>query len=133
MQGQQTGLGHWTTSLRGAASSAVQNANMIWGKGNWENSEIAQAAVYGINRDTGEIYKAGDKIPEGANVVGGQRAIQWTQYYQGIEYQNKQFDIQQRQLALQEQYQPMSGGRKISKENFLIASKSGALINKKLQ
>lgn len=118
LQGQQTGLGHWATSLRGATSSAVQNANMIWGKGNWEDSELAQAAVYGINRDTGEIYKSGDAIPEGANVVGGQRGIQWQQFYLGIEQQNKQFDIQQRQLGLQEQYQPLFWAQEDKQREF---------------
>ena len=93
LQGQQTGLGLFTTSLGMGTIGGAQMAGQIFGA-NWQQNRYASAMVNGVT------------LPNGQR-VGGMRAAQWTQMQEGFQQSQAGLGIQAAQIALQEQYLPI--------------------------
>lgn len=108
--GQPTTQGMYRTSMvgpEGTMESARINAGNIWGA-DWMQSDYGRAAVYGINKETGEI---GTELPTDtkanrANLRFGEQGMAWTQLYQSYEAQKASLGSSYAMLALQEEYMP---------------------------
>lgn len=85
-------------------------------------TQAGQAAQYGINVLTGQVYSNQQEYQAAAEAMrqqgydpnqfiqGGQRALSWLQMLRGFQYQQAQAGIGLAQIALQEKYQPLFWG-----------------------
>jgi len=111
--GNLTGYQLFATSLQQGTQTPIQTANQLLPTG-WQNRPGAQAMVYGINVQTGQVYQNAAQrqaaiqagVPA-SQIVGGLQGGQWQQQWAGWNYQAATSGINLAQIALQEKYQPL--------------------------